>query len=80
MIIGDSTSRALNAINDLVDLLRLAHGAAGRVEREVHGSLAFDHAEQVSQSVREIRQTAEGLRTEVERFVKEQAAASMERA
>jgi hypothetical protein len=78
MMISDSTTRALNAINDLGDLLRLAHGAAERVQREVHGSVAFDRANQMSQSMREIRVAAEDLRFEVERFIKEQAAASLE--
>ncbi len=79
MMIGDSTSRALNAINDLVDLLRLAHGAVERVEKEVHGTIVYDRADAMSQDIRDMRRTAEGLRAEVERFVKEQAAASMER-
>ena len=78
MMIGDSTSRALNAINDLVDLLRLAHGAAERVEREVHGSDVYDYADQMSLAIREVRRTAEALRGTVESFVKDQAAASID--
>ena len=77
MMISDSTTRALNAIQDLEDLLRLAHGAAERVEKEVHG-FAFDHADDMSRGMREMRQTAERLRVEVERFIREQAAASLE--
>ena len=78
MMISDSTTRALNAINDLLDLLRLAHGAAERVQKEVHG-FAHDHAGDMSRSIHEMRQTAERLRVEVELFIKEQAAASLER-
>ena len=79
MMISDATSRALNAVNDLVELLRLAHGAAERVGKDVHGSVIFDHADQMSRNIREIRRAAEGLRAEVDRFLKEQAAASMEK-
>jgi predicted nucleotidyltransferase component of viral defense system len=78
MMISDSTTRALNAINDLYDLLKLAQGAADRVEREVHGPV-FDRAVDVSRLIREVRATAEELRRHVEQFVKEQAAASLER-
>lgn len=78
MMISDSTSRALNAVNDLVDLLRLAHGAVERVEKEVHGSVVFDRAHQMSQDIHDIRRTAEGLCAEVEWFTREQAAASIE--
>ena len=78
MMISDSTTRALNAIHDLEDLLRLAHGAVERVEKEVHDSTAFDLADEMSRRIREVRLTAEQLRIEVERFIKEQAAASMD--
>jgi hypothetical protein len=79
MMISDATSRALNAVNDLVDLLRLAHGAAERVGKDVHGSVMFDQADQMSRNIREMRRAAEGLRAEVDRFLKEQAAASIEK-
>jgi hypothetical protein len=80
MMISDSTTRALNAIQDLEDLLRLAHGAAERVEKEVHDGSVFDHADEMSRQIREIRQSATELRFEVERFIKAQAAASMDSA
>ncbi len=78
MMISDSTSRALNAVSDLVDLLRLAHGAAERVGKEVHGSGVFDSADQMSHDIRDLRRVAEGLRAVVERFIQEQAAASIQ--
>lgn len=78
MMISDSTSRALNAVNDLVDLLRLAHGAAERVGKEVHASRVFDRADQMSHDIHDLRRVAEGLRVEVELFTQEQAAASIE--
>jgi hypothetical protein len=80
MMISDSTTRALHAITDLQDLLRLAHGAAERVEKEVHDGDAFDHADEMSRGIRDLRQSAERLRVEVERFIKAQAAASLEHA
>ena len=77
MMISDSTTRALNAVNDLYDLLKLAQAAAERVEKEVHGPM-FDHAVNMSYQVREVRVAAEQLRGYVEQFIKEQAAASLE--
>ena len=77
MMISDSTTRALNAVNELADLLRLAHGAAERVAHEVRG-YAFDTADEMSRSIHDVRQGAENLRLQVEVFVKEQAAASLD--
>ena len=77
-MISDSTTRALHAITDLQDLLRLAHGAADRVEKEVHDGDVFDRADEMSRRIRELRQSAEELRHAVEGFLKEQAAASLE--
>ena len=78
MMISDATTRALHAITDLQDLLRLAHGAAERVEKEVHDGDVFDRADEMSRGIHELRQSAQALHAEVERFIKEQAAASLE--
>jgi hypothetical protein len=77
MMISDSTTRALNALNDLYDLLKLAQSASERVEKEVHGPV-FDRVADLSRHIREVRAAAAELQRQVEQFIKEQAAASIE--
>ncbi|OFZ72428.1 MAG: hypothetical protein A2W04_09560 [Betaproteobacteria bacterium RBG_16_64_9] len=66
----DAGRRALDASDDLVDSLRLAHSAVQRIENELYGAVLKD-ADNVSQSLHRVRQSAEQLRAEVEQFVRE---------
>jgi len=71
-----SASRALTAAADLIELLRLAQGAANRLEHEVHGP-AYEHYERLIDDLRRLRRAAEGLKASTERLVnREQSAAS----
>jgi hypothetical protein len=75
---AESGSRALSAINDLCELLRLALGAAERVEQEVHGP-SFEHADLIARDVHRIRRSAETLKGRIESFVAEEASANADR-
>ncbi|HXU42746.1 MAG TPA: hypothetical protein VN675_10510 [Burkholderiales bacterium] len=75
---AESGSRALSAINDLCELLRLALGAAERVEQEVHGP-AFEHADLIARDVHRIRRSADVLKGKIEAFVTEEASANFDR-
>jgi hypothetical protein len=70
----DAGRRALDAAEDLVDILRLAHSAVQRIEKEIYGP-ALKEADEVSQSLHRARRLAEVLRAEVERLVREAPAA-----
>jgi hypothetical protein len=63
-----SGSRTLGAANDLVELLRLAHGAAERLEQEVFGP-QFEHADLIARDLQRLRRSAEKLQADVGRFV-----------
>ena len=65
---SDSERRALDAIDDLIDALRIAHGAARRVENEMHGRV-FDDADRMSHTIHDVRRFAEQLKHEVEHFL-----------
>jgi hypothetical protein len=75
---AESGSRALSAINDLVELLRLAHGASERLEQEVHGP-AFEHADLIARDLHRLRRSADTLQRRIEGFVSEEAAANADR-
>ena len=75
---AESGSRALSAVDDLVELLRLAHGAAERLEQEVHGP-AFEHADLIARDLHRLRRSAEVLKNRIEGFVSEEAAANSSR-
>jgi hypothetical protein len=62
----ESASRALDAVDDLQHLLRMAHSAAHRLEMEVCGP-AFERADIVAQDIHRVRRLAEELKSEVER-------------
>jgi hypothetical protein len=61
----ESGARALGSADDLLQLLRLAHGAAQRLAREVHGP-SYDHAERLAEEIRRLRRNADALSAEVE--------------
>lgn len=69
----DAAARTLDAIADLVDLLRLSHGAAHRVEAELYGN-AFNEADELSHQLHTLRQSAGVLQVELEQFVSRESA------
>jgi len=75
---AESGSRALSAIEDLVELLRLAQGASERLEQEVHGP-SFEHADLIARELHRLRRSAETLKGRIEGFVAEEASASSTR-
>ena len=75
---AESGSRALTAVNDLVELLRLAHGAAERLEQEVFGP-SFEHADLIARDLQRLRRSADTLKSNVENFVGDQETATVER-
>ena len=75
---AESGSRALSASNDLVELLRLALGAAERLEQEVHGP-SFEHADLIARDVHRLRRSAEVLKARIEGFVAEEESATVAR-
>ena len=75
---AQSGSRALAAANDLVELLRLAHGAAERLANEVYGR-QFENAELVQAELQRLRRSADRLLKEVERFVAEEETGAVRR-
>ena len=66
----ENVSRALQAMNDLVDLLRLAQGAAQRLETESHAPI-FERTESRLVEVRRVRRDSEKLQREFEQYVAE---------
>ena len=75
---AQSGSRALAAANDLVELLRLAHGAAERLANEVYGR-HFERAELVQGELQRLRRSTDQLLKDVERFVAEEEAGTSSR-
>ena len=75
---AESGSRALSAVNDLVELLRLALGAAERLEQEVHGP-SFEHADLIARDVQRLRRSAETLKGRIEKFVTDESTANASR-
>lgn len=75
---AESGSRALTAANDLVELLRLAHGAAERLEQEVYGP-SFEHADLIARDLQRLRRSADTLKSRIETFVSDEESATVER-
>ena len=75
---GESGSRALNAANDLVELLRLTQGALERVEREVIGP-QYEQADLMARDVQRLRRLAERLQRDIENFVSREESATVRR-
>ena len=71
-------SRALNAANDLVEMLRLAQSAAERVAQEVYG-VAYEHAELIERELQRLRRSADRMQKTVEDYVSREEGASVER-
>ena len=75
---AESGSRALSAVNDLIELLRLALGASERLEQEVHGP-AFEHADLIARDMQRLRRSAEVLKNRIEGFVSGEGSANASR-
>jgi hypothetical protein len=75
---AQSGSRALAAANDLIELLRLAQGAAERLAQEVYGA-SYEHAELIERELQRVRRSAEKLSRDVEDYVSREEGASDER-
>jgi hypothetical protein len=75
---AESGSRALTAVNDLVELLRLAQGAAERLEQEVYGP-SFEHADLIARDVQRLRRSADTLKNRIESFVSDEESATVSR-
>lgn len=74
----ESGSRALSAINDLVELLRLTQSAAERLEQEVYGP-SFEHADLIARDMQRLRRSAEALKGRIEKLVSEEEGADVSR-
>ena len=75
---AETGSRALSAANDLVELLRLAHGASERVAQEVYG-VSYEHAELITRELQRLRRSADKLQADVESYVAREEGATVER-
>ncbi|MGQ0651231.1 MAG: hypothetical protein ACT4P4_03010 [Betaproteobacteria bacterium] len=74
----DSGSRALSAVSDLNELLRLAASAAERAAQETFGP-AYEHAELIARDLQRLRRSAEKLQRSVEAFVQREESAMVSR-
>jgi len=68
--IAEKGSRELDAIADLKDLLRLAHGALHRIQQDAHGR-TYDEAEVLSYKLHDLRRDADLLSKNIAEYVKE---------
>jgi nitrogen-specific signal transduction histidine kinase len=75
---SESASRALAAVNDLNELLRLSQGAAERLEHEVHGP-SYEMTDVIARELHRLRRLSERLRADTERLVSEQSAQNTSR-
>ena len=74
----ESSSRALSAVNDLVELMRLAQSAADRVEHEVHGA-SYEEADLIARELHRLRRLVERLKADTERLVSGEQSANAAR-
>jgi hypothetical protein len=75
---AQSGSRALHAANDLVELLRLTHGALERIESEVAGP-SYELADNLAREIHRLRRLADRLQADIERFVSREESATVSR-
>ena len=73
-----SGSRALDAANDLVELLRLAQSSADRVAQEVYG-VSYEHAELIERELQRLRRSADKLKGSVEEHIAREDTNAVER-
>ena len=74
----ESGSRALGAVNDLIELLRLAQSAADRLEHEVHGP-SYEQADLIARELHRLRRLTESLKANTERLVSREESATVVR-
>jgi hypothetical protein len=65
---SDAIVRALDAANEVVELMRITHGVLHRAHNETHGE-AHEVAAELSHSLHHMRQVAEVLRRTIEKQV-----------
>lgn len=75
---SESSSRALGAVSDLVELVRLAQSAAERLEHEVHGP-SYELTDLIARELHRLRRLSERLRADTERLVSQEGAAASQR-
>ncbi len=75
---AESSSRALGAVNDLLELLRLAQGAAERLEHEVHGP-SYEMTDLIARDLHRLRRLSERLKADTERLVSQEGSAALAR-
>jgi hypothetical protein len=75
---AESSSRALGAVDDLVELLRLAQSAAERIEHEVHGP-SYEMTDLIARELHRLRRLGERLRADTERLVSQESSANSNR-
>jgi hypothetical protein len=75
---SESSSRALGAANDLVELLRLAQAATERLEHEVHGP-SYEMTDLIARELHRLRRLGERLQADTERLVNQESAANATR-
>ena len=75
---GQTGSRALGAVSDLVELLRLAQSSAERIAQEVYG-VSYEHAELIERELQRLRRSADKLKTTVEEHVARQEGDTVQR-
>lgn len=68
--IAEQGSRALDAVADLQDLLRLAHEALHRIKQDVHGK-SYDSAEIMSLKLHDLRREVDKFSEDIYGYVKE---------
>jgi hypothetical protein len=71
---AESTARALAAVKDTMELLRMAHAALYRAKNELQGA-PLDVASKLSSNLHVVRQLAEILRHELNRSARDQGLA-----
>jgi hypothetical protein len=74
----ESGSRALSAVSDLMELLRLAQSAADRLEHEVHGA-SYEQADLIAQELHRLRRLTESLKVSTEQLVSREESATVKR-
>jgi hypothetical protein len=75
---AESSSRALGAVSDLIELLRLAQSAADRVEKEVHGP-SYEEAELIARELHRLRRLAERLKSDTGQLVRREESENVSR-
>jgi hypothetical protein len=75
---AQSGSRMRGAMNDLIELLRLAQAAAERVAQEVYGA-TFEHAELIERELARLQRSAEKLSRDIEDYVAREEGAAVAR-